>query len=220
MERIKVLIADDDAAHLQKVFETVNSWDPLVPKSKEDEVITGRGRRLVVGGIGGSSSSEEFPLRLEGKIEILCTKTYEGALHLINEHGDIDICISDVQFNNADVDGPSILNACGISPEHGILYTSQPSVQKIYKENSTYIEDENDYDTADDRMYKILRYNTEHFEKLIYRLLVSSEHSFAKSKVGNNTLSDIAIHSWEMFEDNLEISPIAIITKSAKIYFS
>lgn len=207
MERMKVLIADDDAEHLEQVFEIVNSKDPLIQKNK---VTTGEGR-LVEEALP-DRSAQEFPLRLKGSIEILCAGSYNEAIQLIEEHGDVDICLSDIQFSGESADGPSILNVCGVSPDTGILYTAQPEKQEIYKGISTYVENENEYKRADKNQFIVVRYNkntkdknpTEDFENIIYRFLLDSERLLAKSRIRDTSLSGGTETAWKNFEEKLD----------------
>lgn len=203
MERMRVLIADDDKAHLEKVFKIVNAQDPLTP---EEKVWTGEGR--LVGEALSNRSAKEFPHRLEGNIEILCAQSYEGALSLIEEHGDVDICLSDIQFSGEKVDGPSVLNECGVSSKNGILYTGQSEKQQIYEGSDTYIENRKDYPGAGSRRFRVVRFaRTKDFEDIICRFLMESEYLLAKDRIEDRTpdtgLSSEAKASWRNFENQL-----------------
>lgn len=202
MERMKVLIADDDEAHLEQVFKTVNAWDPL---TSEGKIWTGEGQLVeqVAEQDISDRSVEEFPLQLRGNIEILCAKSYEGALHLIKKHGDVDVCISDVQFSGENADGPSILSVCGVKPENGILYTAQSKKKKIYRGSNTYIRDKRGYEIAEKGRFRVVRYGIDDFEDIIYSFLMDSEHLLAKNRIQDTGLSNEAKASWRSFEKEL-----------------
>jgi CheY-like chemotaxis protein len=199
MERMRVLIADDDKAHLEKVFEIVNAKDPLPPEGK---VWTGEGR--LVDEVLSNRSAREFPLRLEGNIEILCAQSYEGALSLNEEHGDVDICLSDIQLSDDEVDGPSILIECGVSPTNGILYTGQSEKQQNYEDSEAYIEGKKDYPGATPGRFRVVRFElTKDFEDVIYRFLMDSEYLLAEDRIPDTGLSSEAKASWRSFEKEL-----------------
>jgi hypothetical protein len=198
MERTRVLIADDDKAHLETVFDIVNAQDPLTPEGK---IWTGKGR--LVEEDASDRSAREFPLRVDGNIEILCAHRYEEVRSLIEEHGDIDICITDIQFSGERADGPSILSVCGVGPQNGILYTSQPREHQVYEGRGIYIEDKKEYHSTDKNRFRIIRYGTEDFEYIINRFLMDSEYLLAENRIQSSHLSSQAKASWRTFKREL-----------------
>lgn len=195
MEKLSILIADDDSDHLETVFDTVNIYDPILPNDtfSDDSYI-----------VKGHFSAGNLPFSLSGHAEVQCVSSINSANKLFKNNESFDICITDINFSSGDADGPSIATACGASQENKLLYTSREEVEPIYEERGNWITSMEEFTSVRKENTKVIKYFSQDRDEIVHTFLMNAELRISEKKINSAPQSRSAESSWKKFRKSLD----------------
>ena len=195
MDKISLLIADDEVEHLETIFEIVNSYDPLLP----DDIFS-EDSYVVEGGV----SNRDYPCQLSGHADIQCVSSLNSAEKLFKNNIYFDVCITDINFSGEDADGHSIAGPCGASQNNKLLYTAREEVQTIYNEGENLVTTMEVFTRLSSEENIAVKYSSEERDDIIYKFLMEAEYRIADKKISSTPRSHDAKSAWKGFRRSLD----------------